>query len=129
MRRLTQCGRQESEDKADQLSGFTHQVCVGYRFLAMLKTILGLLLLVLLGQAIIVWQNERNYAATVALKEDIVPSQTTSITVRPYGTQTDIQTDVTTTQGEFDPSESEEDWLARHIATCAAVKTAWESAP
>lgn len=100
-----------------------------FRALKMLKTILGLLLLVLLGQALIVWQNERNYAATVALKESIVPSQTTDITVQPYGTSTTLTTKVTTTQGEFDPEETRDEWLARHIQTCADTKAKWESAP
>ena len=98
-----------------------------FRALKMLKTILGLLLLVLLGQAVLIWQNERNYAATIAGQEIIVPSMTVPVTVDPPGTQGPITVEVTTTQGEFDPEETEPQWIARTKDTCAAVKAGLES--
>jgi len=101
---------------------------VDFSALKMLKTILGLLLLVLIGQAVIVWQNERTYRAVV--QESEVASQETEITVTPYGTSTPIKTKVTTTFREAPhTSETDDEWDARHIATCARIRAAWESAP
>lgn len=93
--------------------------------LRMLKTIIGLLLLVLLLQAVLVWQNERSYRAVQRL-EEIVPSMTIPVSVTKNGVTTTVE--VHTTQGEFDPEETENEWIDRTKATAANVKARLEAA-
>lgn len=117
----------ESEKDSGGFPPFTHREGVDFSALKMLKTILGLLLLVLIGQAVIVWQNERAHALILKLQEQIVPSMTLPVTVDPPGPQGPITIPVTTTQGEFDPEETENEWIDRTKATCANVKARLEA--
>lgn len=90
-----------------------------------LRRIFGLLLIVLLGIALIAWEVHGIKSAVEQMEEEM-PSQSTEVPIAVQGTNT--TTTVTTTFREAPhTTETDEQWDARHIATCARIKAAWEA--